>query len=84
MASQVLEKPEVRVSLPPIPIDSYTRRGMKASVRQGPALVAEMHNAPEQNVSRGNCARGIWIAISIEAVAAACIYGIWQLWHLLR
>jgi hypothetical protein len=49
-----------------------------------PASAEEMDRLKGLNESNGNCVRGAFIALGVEAAMVFMVCGIWQLWHLIR
>jgi len=49
-----------------------------------PAFVKGSERAADGGAGDGSCFSGAFVALALEAVAALGVYGIWQLWHILR
>lgn len=45
---------------------------------------SETDDLPESIARDGNCLKGLGFALGLEAGAALCVYGAWQLWQILR
>jgi hypothetical protein len=39
---------------------------------------------PETYEVEGSCIKGLLVGIGLEGAAALGVYGLWQLWHLIR
>jgi hypothetical protein len=48
------------------------------------ASAEEVNGLQGFNDSKGNCVRGAFIALGVEAAMVFMVYGIWHLWHLVR
>jgi hypothetical protein len=49
-----------------------------------PVSAEEMERLKELNESNGNCVRGAFVALGIEAVMVLMVCGLWQAWHFVR
>ena len=49
-----------------------------------PSIEAEMERCSELSLNGLGCLRGTVFALIAEAVAGLCLYGAWQLWHIIR
>jgi len=54
-----------------------------SSLRAAPSFTEEM-DGRGISVAGFKGAKAAMVAIGLEAAAAACIYGIWQVWQILR
>jgi hypothetical protein len=54
------------------------------SVWDAPASAEELDGLQGVNESNGNCVKGAFVALGIEAAMVFMVCGIWQLWHFIR
>jgi len=47
-------------------------------------LPRAMDVVPEANEEGGSCMKGLMVGMGLESAAALGVYGLWQLWHLIR
>jgi len=47
-------------------------------------LVVEIDHPSKKAEERGNCIKGLVVALTLEATVAFGAFGIWQLWHFIR
>lgn len=84
MARQILTESEV----------AQTNALMRPSASSNPMLLLYLSGAaewvragddlPAPSTDDGNCLIGLSVALGLEAVMAFSLYGIWQVWHLIR
>ena len=55
-----------------------------SSVWDAPASEEDMDRLAGANESPGSFAKGALVALGIEAAMVFIIWGIWQIWHLVR
>ncbi len=84
MASPVLKKCEVNTFKASLLTDSTTIPVPAPSLREAPAFFDTEEFQSESSAGGINCAKGYLMAIGVEAVAALCLFGIWQAWHIFR
>ncbi len=84
MASQALNEFHRDPPQPFLVRDILPRPGWapyRAPVRP---LRHDLRFVPEASEEEGSCVKGLVAAICLEGAAALGIFGIWQLWHLIR
>ena len=85
MATRALTQPQVGPLHPFLRLrEIYPGSGMAFPGRAVPAAAEESDDLYMSHSDALGGARGSIIAIGIEITAAVCLYGIWQLWHILR
>ncbi len=47
-------------------------------------LATVSERVSETNQSKGNCVKGLVVAIGLEGATALGVFGIWHAWHLVR
>lgn len=83
MASQVLEEYEVEAFHASARANAYGAPSWAPEIGGAPAFDEEA-DLLESKASGFRCAKGLLIALGLEAAAALCFYGVWHLWHILR
>jgi hypothetical protein len=84
VANRALDDIEVELS------EAFIFRGVLAdpalasSVTEIPVFASKPGCLPESGVEDGSCLKGFFVAIGLEAAMALSIYGLWQVWHILR
>ena len=63
--------------------NSYAGPLVAPAALETEALAKQMDSQSEFKANTPRCARGFLYAIGLEAAAALCIYGIWQVWHII-
>jgi len=77
MSQPALSRPEFDILPSPSPISRPAAR-----VLTFPQLDARESALPDATTRDGNCLKGLGFALVIEAGAALCLYGAWQLWQI--
>jgi hypothetical protein len=83
VASQVLEQYEVEAFHASARANSYAAPSWASAVGDAPAF-DEAADLLESKANGFRCAKGLMVALGLEALAALCFYGVWHLWHILR
>ncbi len=84
MGSQVLSHSDAGTYEGPIPIDMYAGSVAEKSAQQARPHPDMADRAALARARGLGCVRGITVMIVIEALTTLCLYGIWQLWHIIR
>jgi hypothetical protein len=83
VASQVLEQFEVDAFHSSAVANAYAVPSWAPSVDDAAAFDEEA-DLLESKANGFRCAKGLMVALGLEASAALCFYGMWHLWHVLR
>ena len=83
MASPVLDRFEYEAFRASLLTGSATPAS-SSSPREISAFQDESDYLCESSMDGMNCFKGSLWALGMEAAAALCVFGIWQLWHILR
>ena len=84
MASQVLNQIEIELTQPFMLRDILPGPGWAPYQLQRRSLVVEIDHPSKKAEERGNCIKGLVVALTLEATVAFGAFGIWQLWHFIR
>ena len=84
MASQALNQLEIELPQPFMLRDILPGPGWAPYQPQYRSSIVEIDRASKQRVGEGSCAKGFLVAVAFEAAIALGVFGIWQLWHLIR
>jgi len=83
-ASHVLSEFEVVESRAPICTDAYDCGILASTVFEGLKPARETESRSESKPEGIRCVRGALIALGLEAAMVLFLYGIWEVWHILR
>jgi hypothetical protein len=81
MSQRALALPEIASFPPPVLSGTAADSALQLPAR---AKRFEFDRLPESAAEDGSCLKGAGFALGFEVLAALCIYGVWQLWQLLR
>jgi hypothetical protein len=84
VASPVLNESEIEWSQTFMLKDFHAGPVWAPSVSEASAFAKETDGLSESNAEDGDCLKGFFVAIGIEAAMAFCLYGVWQAWHIFR
>jgi len=84
LASHALDEFEVIEFRSPIGTDASLHGTPASALAAGSKLAREADIRTESKSEGIRCIRGSLIALGLEAAMAFCVYGIWQIWHILR
>jgi hypothetical protein len=83
MTVQVLEEFEVGSFHASALTDTHADSLWATSVSHACSFEDEAEGLYLLAVDRSKCAKGVMVALTLEAGAALCFYGLWHLWHVL-
>ncbi|MGA2807715.1 MAG: hypothetical protein ABSE87_06240 [Terracidiphilus sp.] len=84
MPCQILEEFEVESFHAAAVAEAYAVPQWAYSVNEARAFEDESEGLYLSGVDGFRCAKGVMVALTLEAGAALCFYGMWHLWHMLR
>jgi hypothetical protein len=84
MAGQVLEEFEVESFHASALANSYAGPLWAPSDGRASTFREEADGLYVSRADSFRCAKGLMVALGMEAAAALCFYGLWHLWHILR
>ncbi|MGA2048465.1 MAG: hypothetical protein ABSG96_12270 [Terracidiphilus sp.] len=84
MASQALNQLEIELPQPFMLRDILPGPAWAPYQPQYRSSIVEIDRASKQKVEEGSCAKGFMVAVAFEAAVGLGVFGIWQLWHLIR
>ena len=67
-----------------LPSNSFCVLGTVVSICESPAYLRMHGDADDSHPDGLGCARGLRSVFALEAVTALLVYGVWQLWHIIR
>ena len=84
MASPALNETEFQAFEPSITTDFCSLSEMVSSLDEAPFITKEADHLSISPADGLKGAKAAAMAICLEAVAALCLYGMWQIWHTFR
>ena len=84
MASQILQEFEIESFHASALADTYAAPLWAPSDGEADAFYEEADGLYVSRADSFRCAKGLMVALGLEAAAALCFYGLWHLWHILR
>jgi len=84
LASHALDEFEVIEFRSSMCTDAFVRGMPAPGILEGRRLARETGSRSASNSEGIRCVRGSLLALALEAAMALCVYGIWEIWHILR
>jgi hypothetical protein len=84
VASQALNQLEIELPQPFMLRDILPGPAWAPYQPQYRSSIVEIDRASQKKVEEGSCAKGFMVAVAFEAAVGLGVFGIWQLWHLIR
>ncbi len=64
--------------------NAYNVPVLLSSLCEEPGVAKETEREPAYIQADGNCFRGILLGFCLEASVGLCVFGMWQVWHILQ
>lgn len=84
MSVTAIDKFESELVLPAEHSRAYIGPLLASPKCTAPSIQAEVERCSELALNGLGCLRGTVFGLLLEVVAGLCLYGVWQLWHILR